>query len=60
MKENIKATIIGEGISAIFGGFPTDLEIGKEYELVWNFELQQYIVNDKYKATSFKWNKEIV
>lgn len=57
--KTIKRTIVGEGISKIFGGFPSDLEIGKEYELEWNWELQQYTVLDKYKAMSFKWDKNL-
>jgi hypothetical protein len=59
MKPNKKATIIGEGISTIFGGFPNDLEIGKEYDLIWNHELKEYLVLNKYKARAFKWNKKI-
>jgi hypothetical protein len=58
-KTFIKATLTGKGISEDFGGFPSDLEIGKEYDLEWNFELRQYIVLDKYKANSFKWNKQL-
>ena len=62
MKKNIKRTLIGKGISAIFGGFPKDLTIGKTYELKYDFDLKQYLVkgiNNRYKAISFKWNKEI-
>jgi len=33
--------------------------IGKKYELTWDFEIQQYIVNGKYKAMSFQWDKKI-
>jgi hypothetical protein len=57
--KTIKRTIVGEGISKLFGGFPKDLEIGKQYELKWDFELRQYMVLDKYKAMSFKWDKNL-
>jgi len=61
MKKNIKATLIGEGISTIFGGFPSDMELNKKYELIYDFELRQYCVNgfngNTYKAMSFKWDK---
>jgi hypothetical protein len=56
--KNIKATLTGKGISEIFGGFPEDLEIGKEYELKWDFEIKEYVVINKYKALSFEWNKK--
>ena len=59
MKKNIKRTMTGEGISTMFGGFPKDLELNKEYTLTWDFENKQYIVAGKYKAISFKWNKPI-
>lgn len=55
MKREIKRTLTGEGISKIFGGFPEDMEIGKEYSLKFEFELQGYSVLDKYKADSFEW-----
>lgn len=58
MKKSIKRILTGEGISKIFGGFPSDLEIGKEYTLTWNYELGQYTVKT-YKAISFQWNKPI-
>lgn len=57
--KTIKRTLVGEGISKLFGGFPSDLEIGKTYELKWHFELQEYTVLNKYKAASFRWNKEL-
>lgn len=59
MNKSIKRILIGKGISEIFGGFPNDLKIGNKYTLTWNFELQQYTVLNKYKALSFKWDKQI-
>ena len=60
MKSNkIQRTLTGHGISSFFGGFPEDLEVGKKYELTWDFELKGYTVLDKYKASSFDWNKKL-
>ncbi len=58
----IKRTLTGEGISAIFGGFPDDMTIGEEYTLYWDFELKQYLVDgekETYKAMSFAWDKAL-
>lgn len=55
----IKRTLTGEGISHLFGGFPNDLKIGKEYTLLYDPELRGYVVENKYKAISFKWNKNL-
>ena len=60
--KTIKRTLVGEGISSISGRFPHDLEIGKEYELKYNFELKIFIVStlgNSYKANAFEWDKSI-
>ena len=59
MQKTIKRTLTGEGISKLFGGFPKDLEIGKTYKLVFDWELPGYVVEGKYKAMSFQWNKKL-
>lgn len=59
MKQDIKRKLVGEGVSTIFGGFPNDLKIGNTYTLIYNFEISQYVVLNKYKAISFKWDKKI-
>jgi len=59
--KTIKRKLIGSGISAIFGGFPSDLVIGSTYELKYDFESQQYVFSAGgvvYKASSFEWNKK--
>lgn len=55
----VKAVLIGKGISEMSGGFPDDLEIGKEYLLKYDFERKCYIVENKYNANSFKWNIDL-
>lgn len=59
MKKPIKRVLTGKGISEIFGGFPKDLKLGKEYTLTPDFEMRTWMVDGKYKAESFDWDKPL-
>lgn len=59
MADKKKRKLIGKGISDTFGGFPKELKIGKTYELEYDSEIDDYIVENKYKSKSFEWDKSI-
>tara|TARA_R110000796_G_scaffold231853_8_gene349952 strand:+ start:6336 stop:6698 length:363 start_codon:yes stop_codon:yes gene_type:complete len=55
--DKFKRTLIGEGISKVFGGFPEELVLNKTYTIVWESENRHYILKDyDFKASSFEWD----